>query len=103
SAPLPILGGFRGYLQTDGYAVYEKYARNKGVIHLACWAHARREFERALVNDRSRAEKALGYIQQLYAVERRAKEMGLDAEGTKRLRLEESFPVVNEMGMWIGR
>src|SRR5690606_19106650 len=29
SAPLPILGSFRGYLQTDGYAVYEKYARSK--------------------------------------------------------------------------
>src|SRR5690606_8347447 len=28
SAPLPILGSFRGYLQTDGYAVYEKYARS---------------------------------------------------------------------------
>src|SRR5690606_1348121 len=102
-APLAILGSFRGYLQTDGYAVYEKYAKKKEITHLACWAHARREFERALDNDRPRAEKALGYIQRLYAVERKAREAGLDAEGTKQLRLEESFPVANEMGMWIGR
>lgn len=83
SAPLPILGSFSGYLQTDGYAVYEKYAKKKEVTHLACWAHARREFERALENDRARAEKALCYIQQLYAVERKARDAGLDAEATK--------------------
>lgn len=42
NAPLPILGNFRGYLQSDGYVVYEKYAKKKEVTHLACWAHARR-------------------------------------------------------------
>ena len=101
SAPLPILGSFRGYLQTDGYAVYEKYARSKNVTHLACWAHARREFERALDNDRSRAEKALLMIQQLYAVERQAKQEKITPEQTKTLRLEKSLPVINELGKWI--
>jgi len=101
SAPLPILGSFRGYLQTDGYAVYEKYARSKNVTHLACWAHARREFERALDNDKARAEKALLLIQQLYAVERQAKQEGLTAEQVKALRLTESLPVINELGKWI--
>src|SRR5690606_33673212 len=48
SAPLAILGTFKGYLQTDGYAVYEKYGKKKEITHLACWAHARREFEKAL-------------------------------------------------------
>ena len=100
-APLPILGSFRGYLQTDGYAVYEKYARSKNVVHLACWAHARREFERALDNDRARAEKALLMIRRLYAVERRAREEKLAAEQIKELRLTESLPVINELGKWI--
>jgi transposase len=101
NAPLPILGSFRGYLQTDGYAVYEKYARSKDVVHLACWAHARREFERALDNDRPRAEKALLMIQRLYAVERQAREEKLAAEQIKELRLTESLPVINELGKWI--
>ncbi|SFC86540.1 Transposase [Parapedobacter composti] len=101
SAPLPVLGSFRGYLQTDGYAVYGKYARSKNVVHLACWAHARREFERALDNDRPRAEKALLMIQRLYAVERRAREEKLAAEQIKELRLTESLPVINELGRWI--
>lgn len=101
SAPLPMLGGFRGYLQTDGYAVYEKYARNKEVTHLACWAHARREFERALDNDKTRTEKAIRLIQKLYEVERQAKEEKLSAEQIKELRLTESLPVINELGKWI--
>src|SRR5690606_31821623 len=83
SAPLPILASFRGYLQTDGYAVYEKYAKKKGVTHLACWAHARREFERALDNDKPRAQKALLMIQGLYAVERQIREEGLGVGQTK--------------------
>ncbi|WP_140937645.1 IS66 family transposase [Sphingobacterium lumbrici] len=101
SAPLPILGNFEGYLQTDGYAVYEKYGKKKGITHLACWAHARREFEKALDNDKLRAEKALVMIQQLYAVERKAREDKLKAEQIKELRLEKSLPVINELGKWI--
>ena len=101
SAPLAILGTFKGYLQTDGYAVYEKYGKKKEITHLACWAHARREFEKALDNDRPRAERALLMIQELYKVERRVKEEQLSADRIKELRLEESLPVINEMGKWI--
>ena len=100
-AALPMLGNFKGYLQSDGYVVYEKYARSKDIVHLACWTHARREFEKALDNDRVRAEKALLMIQQLYAVEREARQAGLSPEQIKELRLEKSLPVINELGKWI--
>ena len=96
-----LLDTFKGYLQTDGYAVYGKYGHRKDITHLACWAHARREFERALDNDQARAEKALLMIQRLYAVERRAREGKLAADQIKELRLTESLPVINEMGKWI--
>ena len=101
TAAVPMLGNFKGYLQTDGYAVYEKYGKKKEVTHLACWAHARREFEKALDNDRPRAKRALLMVQQLYAVERRAKQEGLSPQQVKELRLEGSLPVINEMGKWI--
>ena len=100
-AAVPMLGNFKGYLQTDGYAVYEKYGKKKEVTHLACWTHARREFEKALDNDKARAEKTLLMIQQLYAVERKAKQENLNAEQIKELRLAESLPVINELGKWI--
>src|SRR5690606_21095353 len=99
--PGSMLDSFKGYLQTDGYAAYEKYGRKKDIIHLACWAHARREFEKALQNDRARAEKALMMIQKLYKIERRAKEEQLSADRIKELRLEEALPVINERGKWI--
>ncbi|WP_262249777.1 IS66 family transposase [Parapedobacter soli] len=101
SAPLPMLGNFKGYLQSDGYGVYEKYGKKKEVTHLACWAHTRREMERALDSDRPRAEKVLLMIQQLYAVERQAKQEKLTPEQRKTLRLEKSLPVINELGKWI--
>lgn len=101
-----MLESFKGYLQTDGYAVYEKHGKRKDVTHLACWAHARRDrtadrFERALDNDKTRAQKALSMIQQLYAVERKAIQQMLDTAGIKELRLAESLPVINELGKWI--
>ncbi|MGM1430122.1 IS66 family transposase [Sphingobacterium lactis] len=100
-AAVPMLGNFKGYLQTDGYAVYEKYGKKKEVTHLACWPHARREFEKALDNDKRRAEKALLLIQQLYITERKAKEENLSPQQIKELRLAESLPVINELGKWI--
>lgn len=100
-AAVPMLGNFKGYLQTDGYAVYEKYGKKKEVTHLACWAHARREFEKALDNDRPRAERALLLIQTIYAIERQAKQDNLPPEQIRELRLSESLPVINELGKWI--
>ncbi|WP_240452903.1 MULTISPECIES: IS66 family transposase [Sphingobacterium] len=84
-----------------GYAVYEKYGKKKEVTHLACWAHVRNEFEKALDNDKQRAEKALFMIQKLYAIESRVKEGELDAKQIKEIRLTESLPVINELGKWI--
>lgn len=96
-----MLDGFSGYLQSDGYVVYEKIGKRAEVTPVACWAHARREFERALDNDKVRAGKALALIQQLYAAERKAKEAQMTPDEIKKLRLDESLPVINELGKWI--
>lgn len=101
--PQAILTGFKGYLQTDGYAVYEKIAASKDITHLACWAHARREFEEAKDNDRAKAEKALGYIQELYLIEAKAREENYTPEKRKEIRLTYSLPILNELGKWISQ
>ncbi len=98
-APREFLQGYEGVLQTDGYAVYRHYYANKQVTHLACWAHARRKFEKALQSDRKRAEHAMVEIQKLYAIERQAHD--LTAEQRKELRLEKALPVINEFGKWL--
>lgn len=97
-----MLDGFTtGYLQTDGYRVYDKIGQRKDVVHLACWAHARREFEKALDNDRERAQVALEYIQQLYAIERQARDEELSPDQRKELRLARALPIINKLGPWI--
>lgn len=101
SAALPVLENFKGYLQTDGYAGYKAYGNKSDVTHLGCWAHARREFERALDHDKNKTQYILVQIQKLYAVERKAKEQNLTPKQIKELRLKESLPIINELGKYI--
>lgn len=96
-----VLNGFKGYLQTDGYAAYEQIGAAEGVTHLCCWAHARREFDGALGNDRDRAEIALAFIQTLYGVEAVAREKQLSTGGRKALRLDKSLPTLNAFVKWM--
>lgn len=74
------------------HAMARKRPQPKGILQTP-W--------RALDNDKVRAQTALSMIQQLYAVERKAKEQRLDVETIKELRLTESLPVINELGKWI--
>jgi transposase len=100
-APMKNLSIYKGYLQTDGYAVYEHFGRKQEVTHLACWAHARRMFDKALDNDQTRASTVLKWIQQLYAIERNAMEDGLDYHARHELRLDQALPVLNDIGKYI--
>ena len=43
-----LLEGFQGYLQTDGYKGYDRFDEKVGVVHVGCFAHARRKFDEAL-------------------------------------------------------
>lgn len=99
--PTRLLKNFKGYLQTDGYKVYEIFGKRKDITLVNCMAHARRGFEKALSYDKKNAEHALELFQKLYTVERRAREENLMPEQRHTLRLDESLPVMNEMGKWI--
>ena len=100
-APQAILDNFQGYLQTDGYAVYDKYAKKQGITHLACMAHARRYFDKALTNDKEKAEYVLTEIQKLYKIEEYARTNNLSFAQKKELRLKEALPVFNELGEYL--
>jgi transposase len=99
--PQQLLAGFTGYLQTDGYAAYNKIGERKDIIVLNCMAHARRYFEKSLDSDKSKAEYAMGMFQKVYAVERKARDANLSPEKRKELRLDEALPILNELGKWI--
>ena len=99
--PFQTLEGFKGYLQTDGYAGYEGLADREDIVHLACWAHARRKFKESESYDSTMASTALTLIQELYAVEKQVREQNMDATQTKELRLQKAFPHYNLLGKWI--
>lgn len=100
-APRQILMDYHGALQTDGYKVYDHYCLNPEIKHLACWAHARRYFEKALLQDQKRASYVLQEIQKLYAIERKTAE--LTPQERHAIRLEQALPIINELGQWLHR
>lgn len=99
--PMDFLKTFKGSLQTDGYAAYEVFGRDKAIVLLACFAHARRKFDEAKNNDKERAEHMLRLIQKLYAIERTAKALGEDFEAIGDLRQKESLPLLSEIETWL--
>ena len=95
-----FLGDYDGYLQTDGYGVYDG-------LHLAtnvgCFAHARRKFMEAKKlqgkGKSGKADKALAKIQKLYGIESRLK--GASAEKRKAERQEHAKPILDELYEWM--
>lgn len=75
----PMLEGYEGYMQTDGYGAYPSWlnqpdheTENAAIIHAACWAHARRNFVEA--PDNSNARKIVKFIAKLYRTETELRE-----------------------------
>ena len=99
--PDKMLKNFTGHLQTDGYAAYTSLQNKRNITLLACMAHARRKFDHAKDNDLVRAEKALSMFQQLYDIERTARERKLSYDQVKELRQQKSLPVLHEMEDWL--
>ena len=99
--PEELLKDYRGTLQTDGYTAYDSFEHKPGITLLACMAHARRKFDEALKNDKTKAEHVLGLMQQLYQIERQAREENLDYDQRKALRQDKAAPVLQELHAWL--
>lgn len=99
--PVKVLENFKGYLQTDGFSVYDQFVMKNEIVHLGCWAHARRYFEKALDYNKEYATHVLILIQKLYAIERYCKENELTVEKIKDIRILQALPILNEIGKFI--
>ncbi|NMX06336.1 transposase, partial [Bacteroides vulgatus] len=88
-----LLAGQVRVVQSDGFAVYDKFDTLPGKLHLCCWAHVRRNFVEAEGNDPPRARHALGKIGGLYAVEEKIRMEHLEGEAVVKLRREKSYPI----------
>ena len=100
-----MLGGFEGYLQTDGYEVYDRVCQGAAkVIHAGCWSHVRRKFFEAQKSSKKggSAEVALSAIGKLYIAEGQRK-VHRDPQqfAAERRRLVE--PVLKDFHGWLQR
>ena len=100
AGPSEMLKDFDGYLQTDGYEVYNQFDKNN-ITLVHCMAHARRYFEQALDNDKELASHALKEIQRLYAVERHCRENNLSHDQRLIERNQKSVPVLGSLLQWL--
>lgn len=95
-----LLAGNVRVVQSDGFAVYDKFDTLAGRLHLCCWAHVRRKFVEAEGNDPPRAKHALEKIGILYGIEEKIRKEGLQGEAVVRLRHKEAYPVIKELEEW---
>lgn len=98
-----FLSGFKGYLQTDAYSGYNWADSDEEVIAVGCMAHARRPFaELAKLSKKTGlAIQALHYFQQLYAIEKVAREKELSSEERYQLRLKTAPPILDKFKQWL--
>lgn len=96
-----FLGEYQGYLQCDGYSVYDGI---EGIIPVGCWAHARRKYDEALKaesKNKGRAHKAISFISQLYKLEIQAKNKKLSPQARYQLRQEKALPILLKFKVWL--
>jgi transposase len=90
--PAAHLAQFKGVIQVDGYAGFEKLTAGGDIQLAACWAHARRKFYDVHEATASPiAEEILRRIAALYAVEDTIR--GHTAEARSGVRLARSKPL----------
>jgi transposase len=99
--PGELLKDFQGYLQTDGYVIYDDFADKSGIVLLGCMAHARRKFVEAEKNYPQKAAHVLGQLQNLYALERKGKEDNLNEQQFLELRQQQAVPILQELKVWL--
>jgi transposase len=99
-----FLEGYKGYLQTDGYKGYDSAVEDMpGIIHVGCFAHARRKFfEAAKVNKGSRsAEEGLKHIRNLYVIENDLRSQNMGEAAFLCERKARAGPVLEKFKAWL--
>lgn len=99
--PLTFLKEFGGILQGDCFSGNLAVCAAKGTILVACLAHARRYFIKAVSNEKDGCDHALSMFQALYEIERTAKELELPVDGIQMMREEEAVPLLNKFHDWL--
>ena len=95
-----ILGGFRGRIQVDASSVYhELFRQDPDRVEVGCWAHACRNFFKALDADRDGAVTGIGFIGLLYDAHNAACDPNGVVNGD--VRRAKALPVLEKFRRWL--
>lgn len=96
--PRKFLGGWEGILQTDGYQAYDGIGGPK-LVHVGCWAHARRKFVDAVkVNPKDAGAVAMVLrMDALFAIDAEARKQGMNCDERLALRREHAPSWIEEI------
>jgi transposase len=93
-----LLSGFKGYLVADAHSVYDHLYASGEILEVACWAHCRRYFFKALGSEPERAKVALSHIGALFSIERTIADS--PRKKKEEVRRAKSRPIVDRFFDW---
>jgi transposase len=97
--PAHFLDKFEGILQTDGYVSYVRGVGGPKMVHAACWSHARRGFVDSIKLNKLDAA-SIGIVElmdQLFAIDARARDEKMDHAARHVLRLQGAPPLLEKI------
>jgi hypothetical protein len=96
--PKRFLDNFEGILQSDGYGAYD-HVGGAQIVHAACWEHARRKFFEAVkLNPKDQsAIRIVAQMDELFAIDARARERGLAHPERDVVRQQRARPLLEQI------
>lgn len=93
---------FKGYMQCDGFGGYTAaYKSNSDVTIVNCLVHIRREFEKALDENRKAASWFLSKIREIYHIDHECDRLGMADYQRRQERQLKMKPLMLEMKKWM--
>lgn len=100
-----LLGGFKGYVISDGYEAYNKV---ESCINVNCFAHARRKYAEIIKAFKgnltsSLCTEGIRFIDNLYKIEHMLENKKASIEEIYNVRQNESKKVLEEYKLWLDK
>ena len=100
-----LVGGFKGYLQTDGYVGYNALGKRPDIIHVGCLAHVRRKFhdvikaagKKNIKKKGGTAQTVLDLIGKVYKKEKQARRKESTPDEILAMRKNEIKPLLDKI------
>ncbi len=96
-----FLDGFKGIALGDAAVIHKSMVKDAEHRLALCVAHMRRKFVKAEASDPIRSRQLIEMVQELYAIEKQAPPGPEGDELRRKLRLEQSRPVMDRIKAWL--